>query len=476
MAGKKKGNIVRYHRSLNINIGLVIFVFIFIYVVFNVYTFVTSKHVSYVEVDEGSLMVSTSYRGLALRDEHAVKAPATGRINYYQKENSKASTGSLVCSIDENGATSKKISETAGKTTELDEDTFNELIADIQEFGNRYRDDEYYESYTFRDDISAELYEALNLSAYSKLELAEDKGDEISGFHRIYAKKPGIVSYYEDGYEKISLDDLSEKLFDESDYEKTNLKLTDTANEGKMIYKLISSEDWKIVIPVDEEIVELLADTNVMQIRFKKDEATAWAYTKFIERDDMDYLVLSLNNSMIRYLSDRFLDIDLMLDNAKGLKISNSSIATKEFFSIPKKYFTRGGNSDSLGVIVVETDEEGVETDKFVAADIYGKNIGDDDESEYDDSEIMYYVSESELTRDTVIKSASDNNDRYTLERTVNMQGVYNVNKGYAVFRKIEILYKNEEYAIIAKGTKYGISMYDHIVLDASVVEEGEVI
>ena len=35
--------------------------------------------------------------------------------------------------------------------------------------------------------------------------------------------------------------------------------------------------------------------------------------------------------------------------------------------------------------------------------------------------------------------------DNFMLEKTKSFKGVYNVNKGYAVFRPVEILYENEE-------------------------------
>ena len=52
--------------------------------------------------------------------------------------------------------------------------------------------------------------------------------------------------------------------------------------------------------------------------------------------------------------------------------------------------------------------------------------------------------------------------------------GVYNINKGYAVFKQINIIYENEEYAIIETKTSYGISLYDHIALDASEIKENQ--
>ena len=53
---------------------------------------------------------------------------------------------------------------------------------------------------------------------------------------------------------------------------------------------------------------------------------------------------------------------------------------------------------------------------------------------------------------------------------------VYNINKGYAVFKQIDILYQNEEYSILKKGTDYGISLYDHIALEGDSIEENDLV
>ena len=48
--------------------------------------------------------------------------------------------------------------------------------------------------------------------------------------------------------------------------------------------------------------------------------------------------------------------------------------------------------------------------------------------------------------------------------------------QGYAVFRRIEILDQNEEYAIVSKNTAYGLARYDHIVRNADKVDEEEIL
>jgi hypothetical protein len=104
-------------------------------------------------------------------------------------------------------------------------------------------------------------------------------------------------------------------------------------------------------------------------------------------------------------------------------------------------------------------DEQGNETSEFVNLSIYNE------------TETEYYVDTSQLrSGDNLIKP--DSNDRYIVSKTDTLVGVYNINKGYADFRQIRILYSNEEYSIVKSNTMYGLNVYDYIVLDASVVDE----
>lgn len=70
----------------------------------------------------------------------------------------------------------------------------------------------------------------------------------------------------------------------------------------------------------------------------------------------------------------------------------------------------------------------------------------------------------------------TDSNEKYTVSKSGTLVGVYNINKGYADFKQIQILNQNEEYSIIQSNTNYGLIAYDHIVLDAESVNEDEFI
>ena len=66
--------------------------------------------------------------------------------------------------------------------------------------------------------------------------------------------------------------------------------------------------------------------------------------------------------------------------------------------------------------------------------------------------------------------------EKYALSKRGSLIGVYNINKGYADFKQINILYNNDEYSIVESNTAYGLNGYDYIVLDAATVSEDELI
>ncbi len=166
---------------------------------------------------------------------------------------------------------------------------------------------------------------------------------------------------------------------------------------------------------------------------------------------------------MVRYVDLRFVDVELVLENRSGLKIPKSSIITKEFHAIPKKYFTIDSVSSSKGLLIKDNSGE-EDTVKLVKPTIYGE------------SDDAYYVDRNEIKTGAVAQ-LSDSQGTYVIgQDSVSLLGVYNVNKGYAAFKQISIISENEDYSIIDTKTKYGLSLYDHIVLDGSKVKENQTI
>ncbi len=454
--------VIKYPKAPRINIGIVIFVVILIYMMYHLFAYLTTNHISVYEVEYGTIAESNNYQGLLLRDEDVFYTDFGGEINYYLKDASKASVKTLICSIDESGSISDLINQTASGDIKLGSEATAAITDTIRDYTTSYNSAAFFRVYDFKDTVESEIMEALNVAALEEVTKSgmAPVGDGV--FHVVTAAEDGVAVYYVDGYEDVTVDTFTPEMLNELNYDKSNLKTATTVTPGTPIYKLLTNEDWNIVIPIDDSVFAAIAEKTVLPIRFLSDNKTVNATVSFREIDGLRYLILSLNNSMIRYANDRFTEIELMLEEETGLKIPGSAITTKEFFVVPKQYFMQGGDSSDFGVLALPSEEEDSDP-VFTPTELYYE------------TETTYYIDEETLGAGTRVKDPMSG-EIYTLGETAELSGVYNVNKGYAVFKQIEPLFQNAEYTIVKTGTPYGISLYDHIALDGSEVTEGELV
>lgn len=456
--------IVKYKRTFNLNIGVIIFVIIFIYLLFNVFSYMTTDHVAVYEVGHGTMAENNIYRGLILRSEQIYNAAYSGSLNYYVREASKVSCNNLVCSIDESGDISRMIQEASQDASELDAENLEDIEESLMEFQYSYDGQAFYQVYDFKDNMNSALNEALSLHALNTISDYAANAQNNQTFHQVYSDAPGIVVYYTDGYENVTTDSFTAEMFDESAYERQNIRKTSSVSAGEPAYKLINSELWNIVIPISERTAKTLEDDDTIQIRFVSDEKKAYATYTITQKDGENYLILSLKNSMIRYARERYIEVELLLNEESGLKIPNSAIVEKEFYTIPTSFFIKGGDSEDEGLLVERSTEDGKTITEFVTPVIYYE------------TETFYYIDDESVSAGDILLK-TDSNSTYTVGAdTAALKGVYNINKGYAVFKQINILYQGEEYSIVETGTNYGIALYDHIALDGTKIKENELL
>ncbi len=461
MAKSKK--VVRYRKPFHLNIGFITFGIIFIYMMFYVYSYFTSTHTSVYEVVQGTIAINNSYTGLALRKEEVFPTDRAGSINYYVKDASKVGAGDLVYSVDTDGYIAKQINQASQDASKLSQEDLADIQNHISEFGKSYSWKTFYDIYTFKSDLNSRISEALSIEALDSISDAVTMAESNATFHKGTAARDGVVVYYTDGYEGVTPENFTEEMFDESRYAKINLKDRPTVESGDNAYKIITSEKWNLIIPITLDTKRLLRDSTTVRVKLKKDNSILRIPFETVEKGDTTYMILSLHNSMVRFATERFVELELLFDEETGLKIPNSSIAAKDFFTLPMEYFQKGDNSDREGVVRRRTDKNGVSTEEFVVPEIYFA------------TEYEYYVDGENIAEgDVIIKPNSS--ETYTVKDTAKLEGIYNINKGYAVFKQIDIIYQNNEYSIIRSDTDYGISLYDHIALDGNAVTENALI
>lgn len=461
-----KGNretdkVTKYRKPININLGLVIFSVLFIYIVVIVVSYFRSEHITPYEVSLGSLAVNNTYDGVVLREESVVESPYSGYINYYARESEKVNNGAMIFTVDATGKLSELIKDSEGDGTLTDED-MTEIRTAISDFSTGFDPRHFKATYDFKYNIEGNVLKLANYKVLSNIDtlFASNYSDSIDFG---YAPSSGVLVYSTDGYETLTPEAMTDDLMHPEEYVKTQFHSNDLIAEGDPAYKLITSENWSVVIEVDEEKAQELSEESYINVRFLKNNYTSWAQVSILRQNGTIYAVLTFNNSMITFATDRFLEIELLSNESKGLKIPNSAIVERSFFLIPEGYMTEGGNSDIGGFMREAYMEDGTITTQFVEATIY--NIEDG----------MCYVDETVFhAGDNIVMP--ETGERYPVSKQASLIGVYNINKGYADFKQITILAQNEEYSIVKSNTEYGLSVYDHIVLKGDTVTENDFI
>ena len=281
-----------------------------------------------------------------------------------------------------------------------------------------------------------------------------------------YAPDSGLVTYWTDGYEGLTAQEVTKAHFEEKDYEKKQMLGNTLAAAGDAVYKMCTREEWSLVIPIEAQRGATLQEKGTVKVRFLKNQYESWAYVKLVTGADGEtYLQLSFNNSMVTFLSDRFLDVELIVEDERGLKIPVSSIVQKEFFLIPEDYIVVQGNNGRGSIMRQCFLEDGSISSEMLEIDIYN----------FDNESKEYYLDSSILDVGNILYKL-DSQETFTVSKRATLTGVYNMNKGYADFKQINILYQNEEYAIVKSNTKYGLNVYDYIVLNADTVKDDQFI
>lgn len=459
---KRSDKVVTYRKAISINPGVLVFLVIFVYIVIMVVLYFRQDHITPYEVKLGSLAVNNIYEGVILREEEVIQSEYSGYINYYAREGEKVSNNSMIYTVDSTGKLAEMINDDGMDTSSLSNESLHDIKNTISQFAVDFEPNRFYDTYNFKNSIEGNVLKLANNAVLANIDKlrAENYADSIDFG---YSPKSGVILYSTDGYEELTPETILPEQVDGENYEKTSFHSNDLISEGNAAYKMITSELWTIIIEIDSQRAQSLADEGYVEVRFLKNNYKAWAAVTILNQNGKTYAQLDFNNSMITFAQDRFLEIEL-LDNAQqGLKIPTSAIVERNFYLIPEDYLTQGGNSGNDGFNRETYLEDGTLSTEFVPATIYNNIDG------------MLYVDEEVFNvGDSLIKP--ETGDKYSVSKQSSLIGVFNINKGYADFKQITILNQNDEYAIVKSNSEYGLSVYDHIVLKGDSVKDNDLI
>ena len=439
-------------RRMNVNIGMIVFFIILIYMVISVIIYIGKDHYSVVEVQKGRIVDNGYYTGIILRSEELVNAQSSGSINFYVGNGEKVARGGDVYML---GAAADA-GGTSSDFSNLSSADYEAVSRIISVYTSNYDDSSYSDLYTFKYDLQNQISEAISSHNISALGTG-------GSYQRVASDKSGIVCYTYDGMESLTRDQITDDMFNSNNYEKHQIVSNQWVDGGSVAYKLVTDDVWSIIIKLTPEQAQSLSKQETVTMRFAKDDIETTADVEVFSNGESNYACLSLKKYMVRYISDRYIDIEIIASSAEGLKIPTSSVAQKDFYKIPVDYLITDEDTSEEGFYKYSYDDSGEMMAVFYKTDIYAK----DDE--------FCYVDTSDFSLGDYVGKANSN-DRYRIGATGQLTGVYNINQGYSIFRIIDILYQNDEYCIVDDSTSYGVALYDRIILNASQVGEDQMI
>jgi hypothetical protein len=442
------------------NVAFFIFLLVILYVVVLLWNYLTKEHISIYEVNATEISDDAPLYGLILRSEEVVNADTEGYVNYYNSEGSRIGVGDVVYTIDQNGEVNDMLEKLQTDTS--DSESITAVRDAVASFQNAFVPSDYQQVKSFASSIDSVLFE------YSRGNLFEQLNKQMKskGLNDSYvkgtSKKSGILVYSIDGYEDIKKKDITAKTFDQyTSVSKTQLQKETQIAAGDPVYKLITSNDWSLVVNITDSYYEKLTGLDYVRVTIDKDNMSFNAGLELFDQDGSHFAVLKTSRYMEHYINDRFLKLEFSLNTASGLKIPNNSILEKEFYVLPENVVvTQDGEK---GVVKQTVTEDGTTDYLFTA---FTESINMDGN---------YYIDSSEISAGDILMN-SDDGELYTVSSKQSLQGVYLVNQGYCEFRPVEVIYQNKEYTIVSDSTNGGLSAYDHIVVDPTNLNDDDFI
>ncbi len=472
MAGKNKKDVVsiqKYKRKGNWNIGIVLFGVIFIYLVFTVLIYFTKDRINVYEVREGSILKDRSFTGIVLRQESVIKADQAGYVNYFVDDAQKVANGSNIYTVTSSPLETQN-EQDSNEEVALSSEEWNSILLKAQAFNESYYPGEFKTASNLKTEVTGIVQNNTTQSRVAQLNSILDAGN-TDGLQVVQSQDDGVVELSVDGYENLQLGDITDDTLTKANHSVTELESNQYVEAGNPVYRLITSEDWTVTIKLTSELEKTFLekmngkDSLSVEVRFLKDNKDLWGTLQILKKGkDEAYAYISFNSSMIRYAGERFVNIELILEDESGLKIPKSSVTEKECFEVPMDYLTSGGASQNIGVYRQIT-KKGKTTTEFVPVTVINK----------DTESGTAYLSMDDLKKGDVLL-LPESSETTTVDKTAKLKGVYNVNKGYAVFKQVQILCESDEYYIIKEGSSYSLSNYDHIALNGDSVQDNAIV
>lgn len=466
----------------HINFGAVVFMIIFLYIVIMLISFAVKESVNYTIAETGILSHSAQYQGLVIRDEIVMTSNDSGHLKYFFPEGARVRNNNPVFGVVTDPSMMALLDEQIFKANQnlsaadpIFDESYEFLRNRIKNYVINQHNQAFGYTYEAKKQIENDITEIRNTviiqqskneGSDSHINLLENQYNEAVSL--VKASRSGLISYKIDGLEHISIDTF--KLGDIKLVPTVQDTTTKTMTEANQpVFKIVDNYLWYIAAEIDDECEKQIEGKNYIGVDFvDKDLQLDVKIYDVIDDNGKTYLILEIDRMVNQFLSDRNVNFRITYENYQGIKIPEAAVTSKTFAVIPIDYLIFVDKHYAVPKKTYSKDALGQETIAPIPVKIFKKQ-GDD----------AYVPIDDQLAVGDVL-SATDNltyeTTEFIIEDTIDLEGVYVINKGFAVFKFIETNYKESDYRIVSSNIDYGVRIYDRIATEGELTKEYQII
>jgi len=406
--------------------------------------------------------VSTPYQGVIIREEAIYTADFSGEVDFFASKEEWVSKNSMIASIDASGNLWSRLHEIYFQKKILSDESIQKIEYTIHRSAEELNSIDFRTVSGAKSNIQSTIFECLLKDG--KESVLSDLSD--LSYSIIEGQETGFFLNWMDGYEVKNVENLVAADFSKSNYNKTIIISGAMVQTSDFLYKIAKDNKFQIAFLLSQDEADHFSSSTALTILMDGIEMTG-DFKILQTLDGRKMGVLTFAKYGANFLDNRFVSFQILNKKATGYKIPESAVVKKDFFVVPSSYITKGGASNHNGVLL-EVDGKV----KFFECTVYEQTedsfvIGDD---------VCYIYSDSLYGGDILHQVGG--NETMTLGLKATVEGVYQVNHGYCIFKPIVRTSSSIEssFILVKANAKYSLVSYDRIVLNTRNVKENEII
>lgn len=476
MAENRPDNIIKNPRRVPVTFAAVVFVMLLVYFAIQGILVLNRTRIQAYNIGAPqSDNIAGNFTGMILREEKVVTADRDGYVNYYSVQGERLSRYSLVCTITSGNDMEERLHKLYYGQGVLTQESRLKIQEIIEAARTGYDPMEFSTATVAKANIKSTVFNRL---------LKDGGEDFLSGisedsYSALYSSESGFMILSADGYENAEVTQLKSADFDVMNFKMSERTNGEYVKTGDFVYKIAADDTFRLVFPLSAEQKSAFAGKKNLTVRMPDGNEIVGAYTVETLGDGRDAGVITFRKYGSNYAADRLVNFQILDKNVNGYKIPESAIVNKSFFVVDEMYIAEGGARNQKGVLVKKPDG----TVQFTTCTIYTRSNVENADFIIGEH-VVYLYSENLKAGDVLIADTRNENSgetehaSMTLGVMASVEGVYQINNGYCVFKPIVRIANSLDtsYVIISSRVRAGLTAYDRIVMDASIVTENQII